>query len=87
MAHKLKLRTGLDRYDRHFPFFDGTAPTPESVALVVDQIGHGACLRGSADRHGANVQRAIAYSHYQSVIGQIYPAERLFAPSTLDTQE
>jgi 4,5-dihydroxyphthalate decarboxylase len=56
MAHKLKLKIGLDRYDRHFPFFDGTAPTPENVELVVDQIGQSARLRDGADRHGAMLE-------------------------------
>ena len=85
MAHKLKLKIGLDRYDRHFPFFDGMAPTPENVELAVDQIGQSARLRDGAGRHGAMLERLITYSHCQGLIGQTYPAERLFDPSTLDT--
>ena len=33
------LSLALDRYDRHFPFFDGTVSAPKGVALTVLQVG------------------------------------------------
>lgn len=52
MGDRLTLRIGLDRYDRHFPFFDGTAPTPDWLDLQVHQIGQSTHLRDGTDRHG-----------------------------------
>jgi 4,5-dihydroxyphthalate decarboxylase len=52
MAEKLTLRIGIDRYDRHFPFFDGTAPAPDWLDLRVHQIGQSTMLRDGTDRHG-----------------------------------
>ena len=52
MAEKLTLRVGVDRYDRHFPFFDGTAPTPDWLKLDVRQVGQSTMLRDGTDRHG-----------------------------------
>lgn len=64
MAHKLRLKMGLDRYDRHFPFFDGTAPVPENVELMVDQIGQSSYLRDGADRHGAMLEGAYDVAEF-----------------------
>ena len=52
MAERLTLRMGIDRYDRHFPFFDGTVPTPDWLDLHVHQIGQSTMLRDGTDRHG-----------------------------------
>ncbi len=52
MADRLALRIGIDRYDRHFPFFDGTAPAPDWLDLRVHQIGQSTMLRDGTDRHG-----------------------------------
>ncbi len=52
MARKLTLRIGIDRYDRHFPFFDGTVKTPDWLELNVHQIGQSTMLRDGTDRHG-----------------------------------
>lgn len=56
MTQRLKLRMGLDRYDRHMPFFDGTAKAPGSLDLVVDQIGQSSLLRDGRDRHARMVE-------------------------------
>jgi 4,5-dihydroxyphthalate decarboxylase len=41
----------LDRYDRHFPFFDGTAPLPEGIDFDVLQVGQSAPGRDGTGRH------------------------------------
>ncbi|MFN3891587.1 MAG: ABC transporter substrate-binding protein [Beijerinckiaceae bacterium] len=52
----LKLRIGLDRYDRHLPFFDGTAKIPGGLDVQVDQIGQSSTLRDGRDRHARMVE-------------------------------
>ncbi len=52
MAGKLKLTMALDRYDRHFPFFDGTVPIPDDINLEVKQVGQSVTLKDGSDRHG-----------------------------------
>jgi 4,5-dihydroxyphthalate decarboxylase len=42
----------LDRYDRHFPFFDGTVPLPPGLDLKVLQVGQENCWRDGDHRHG-----------------------------------
>jgi len=56
VREKIKLRMGLDRYDRHLPFFDSTAPLPEGIDLSVDQIGQSSTLRDGRDRHARMVE-------------------------------
>lgn len=48
---KLKLTIALERYDRHFPFFDGTVTPPAGVELDVQQVGQSVVLRDGTDRH------------------------------------
>ena len=64
MAHKLQLKIGIDRYDRHFPFFDGTAPVPDSIELHVDQIGQSTRLRDGTDRHGRMLDGAYDVAEF-----------------------
>jgi 4,5-dihydroxyphthalate decarboxylase len=52
MANKLPLTLAVERYDRHFPFFDGTVPVPDEIALKVLQVGQSPALRDGTDRHG-----------------------------------
>lgn len=52
MASKLKVSIGIERYDRHFPFFDGTVTPPDGVELEVFQVGQSSDLRDGTDRHG-----------------------------------
>lgn len=47
----LTLTVALDRYDRHFPFFDGTIKAPPGVRLEVLQVGQTVVLRDGEDRH------------------------------------
>jgi 4,5-dihydroxyphthalate decarboxylase len=56
MAAKVKLRVGLDRYDRHLPFFDSTARIPDGLDLTIDQIGQSSMLRDGRDRHARMVE-------------------------------
>tara|TARA_Y100001936_G_scaffold247633_1_gene293865 strand:+ start:51459 stop:52439 length:981 start_codon:yes stop_codon:yes gene_type:complete len=46
------LSIALDRYDRHFPFYDGTAIPPDGVEFDVKQVGQGTSFRDGSDRHG-----------------------------------
>jgi len=45
------ITLALDRYDRHFPFFDGTADLPAGLELKVLQVGQSNRLRDGRDRH------------------------------------
>lgn len=46
------ITIAMDRYDRHMPFFDGTAPAPEGYAYRALQVGQSDHLRDGTDRHG-----------------------------------
>lgn len=52
MAEKIELTLAIERYDRHFPFFDGTVTPPDGVNLKVLQVGQSVTLRDGSDRHG-----------------------------------
>ena len=45
------ITLAIDRYDRHFPFFDGTIQTPNGLDLTVLQVGETTELRDGAHRH------------------------------------
>lgn len=47
----LQLSIALDRYDRHFPFFDATVVPPKGVTLHVLQVGQTVQLRDGDFRH------------------------------------
>ena len=49
MAHNIII--ALDRYDRHFPFFDGTVKAPEGFTYQALQIGQSDTLRDGKSRH------------------------------------
>jgi 4,5-dihydroxyphthalate decarboxylase len=48
----MQLSIALERYDRHFPFFDGTVKPRGGVALKVFQVGQSHRARDGEDRHG-----------------------------------
>ncbi|MGH6767925.1 MAG: ABC transporter substrate-binding protein [Xanthobacteraceae bacterium] len=48
----MQLTIALERYDRHFPFFDGTVKPPNGLTLDVRQVGQSAAARDGIDRHG-----------------------------------
>jgi 4,5-dihydroxyphthalate decarboxylase len=52
MADELKLTIAIERYDRHFPFYDGTVPVPDGIELKVLQVAQCVTLRDGIDRHG-----------------------------------
>jgi len=45
------ITLALDRYDRHFPFFDGTVNLPPGLELEVLQVGQSSSLRDGKSRH------------------------------------
>ncbi len=47
----LNITIALDRYDRHFPFFDGTVQAPEGFAYTALQVGQSDMLRDGTARH------------------------------------
>lgn len=47
----MELSIALDRYDRHFPFFDGTVTPPQGVTLRIRQVGQSVDLRDGRSRH------------------------------------
>jgi 4,5-dihydroxyphthalate decarboxylase len=51
MAKNLTLSLAMERYDRHFPFFDQTVTPPKGVDLKVYQVGQSSNLRDGTDRH------------------------------------
>jgi 4,5-dihydroxyphthalate decarboxylase len=48
----MNLTIALERYDRHFPFFDGTVKARNGVTLNALQVGQSAPARDGMDRHG-----------------------------------
>jgi 4,5-dihydroxyphthalate decarboxylase len=50
------LSLALDRYDRHFPFFDGSLTVPDDVSLNVFQAGETTALRDGGHRHKRMLQ-------------------------------
>jgi 4,5-dihydroxyphthalate decarboxylase len=50
-AGRLKLKIALERYDRHFPFFDNTVTSPAGVEFEVLQVGQSVTLRDGTGRH------------------------------------
>lgn len=48
----MQLTIALERYDRHFPFFDGTVQPPKGIELTVKQVGQSHGARDGTDRHG-----------------------------------
>ena len=47
----VQISIALDRYDRHFPFFDGTVEPPSDIDLKVFQVGQTVVLRDGEFRH------------------------------------
>ena len=48
----IELTIALERYDRHFPFFDGTVKPPKGVTLTALQVGQSSPARDGKNRHG-----------------------------------
>jgi 4,5-dihydroxyphthalate decarboxylase len=51
MTAKKRLTIALERYDRHFPFFDRTVTLPEQIEFDVLQVGQSVTLRDGTARH------------------------------------
>ena len=54
---KKTLKIALDRYDRHLPFYDGTAIPPKHIVFDVKQVGQGTSFRDGSDRHGRMIHK------------------------------
>ncbi len=52
----IPLSLALDRYDRHFPFFDGSLAMPADLSLSVFQAGETTALRDGGHRHKRMLQ-------------------------------
>ena len=46
-----EITIAMDRYDRHFPFFDGTVKAPEGFSYKALQVGQSDMLRDGTSRH------------------------------------
>jgi 4,5-dihydroxyphthalate decarboxylase len=56
MARQITI--AMDRYDRHFPFFDGTVKSPSGFTYKALQVGQSDVLRDGTDRHGEMIHHA-----------------------------
>ena len=54
MAREITI--AMDRYDRHFPFFDGTVKAPEGFSYRALQVGQSDLLRDGTSRHEQMIQ-------------------------------
>jgi hypothetical protein len=52
----MDLTIALERYDRHFPFFDGTVKPPQGINLEVLQVSQSAMARDGKHRHRRMLQ-------------------------------
>jgi 4,5-dihydroxyphthalate decarboxylase len=52
------ITLAIERYDRHFPFFDGTVNLPPGLELKVLQVGQANSLRDGRDRHERMLQKS-----------------------------
>jgi 4,5-dihydroxyphthalate decarboxylase len=48
----MDITIALERYDRHFPFFDGSVKAPKGLSYKALQVGQSFPLRDGIDRHG-----------------------------------
>ncbi len=51
MTAKKRLTIAVERYDRHFPFFDQTVTPPQGIEFNVLQVGQSVTLRDGTRRH------------------------------------
>ena len=51
MSLDLEISIAFDRYDRHFPFFDGTVKAPAGLRYRALQVGQSDQLRDGTGRH------------------------------------
>lgn len=68
MSQTNKHVLALDRYDRHFPFFDGTVTLPSGLDLTVLQLGQESDLRDGRHRHKRMMNDAAFDAAGKSVV-------------------
>ena len=47
----MNITIALNRYDRHVPFFNGTVPLPQGLAITPLEVGESTLNRDGTDRH------------------------------------
>ena len=55
----MNLTIALERYDRHFPFFDGSVKAPAGTTYRALQVGQSHPLRDGVDRHGGMLNKKL----------------------------
>jgi 4,5-dihydroxyphthalate decarboxylase len=60
----MEISIALERYDRHFPFFDGTVKGRDGVTLKVFQVGQSHPARDGEDRHGRMLKGEFDVSEF-----------------------
>jgi 4,5-dihydroxyphthalate decarboxylase len=60
----MEISIALERYDRHFPFFDGTVKPRDGVSLKVYQVGQSHPARDGEDRHGRMLKGEFDVSEF-----------------------
>lgn len=75
------ITLALDRYDRHFPFFDGTVKPPAGLDLDVLQVGEATVLRDGTHRH-AGMLKDGAYDAAETSLASYLTARAHGLPFT-----
>jgi 4,5-dihydroxyphthalate decarboxylase len=73
----MDLTIALDRYDRHFPFFDGTVKPPADIKLNVMQVGQSSTARDGRDRHERMLKGEFDFAEF-SMSSYLMAVERGF---------
>lgn len=55
----MELSIALERYDRHFPFFDGSVEAPKGLSYRALQVGQSHALKDGIDRHGNMLHKRL----------------------------
>ncbi len=55
----MDLTIALERYDRHFPFFDGSVKAPAGTTYRALQVGQSHPLKDGIDRHGCMLHKKL----------------------------
>ena len=75
------ITLAIDRYDRHFPFFDGTVAALGGLDLDVLQVGEATVLRDGTHRH-ARLLNAGAYDAAETSLASYLAARARGLPFT-----
>ena len=83
---EVSFTIALDRYDRHFPFFDGTVKAPAGLRYQALQVGQGDHLRerGPLAGHLAGAGAAAGASAGASIRSILAPSRSFMISSVWD---